>query len=285
MTIESSRYFSAIRNLAISMALSSAWLVCSTAEARVVGVDVEGNYWAAEPNTGIGTILGHTGLTGLQSMAADESATLYTADATSLYTLDFDNGQSTLVTPITLGNDAIAIHAMAFAPNGTLYAANIPSVGSASDLWTIDLNTGVGTFIGSVEESISAMDFQGETMFGYAEGATAPGPGLGTIDMETAVFTDLDPIEQSIGITGITFKAPLVPGAGAPRCCELFAASDILYGMDPVSGEAVAIGLIDPKNRSVLTGTEAFFVVPEPATSTFVVWFALGGLILRRLRN
>ncbi len=248
------------------------------AEARVVGVDANGNYWEANPETAVGTMLGSTGISGLGSMAADDAATLYTADASALYTLDFDNGQATHVTDLSLGDDAINIQAMAFGENGILYAANVPATGANSDLWQIDIATGIGSFVASTDHHLSAMDYRQGTMFAYGIGNKTDGPGLGALNLSDGSFVDLDPTVSAVDVHGISFKAPISPGAPQPRCCELFAAGSHLFGMDPVNGDVFDIGQIDGSGVT-LVGIEGFFAVPEPSMGILPLVLLFGGLL------
>jgi len=98
------------------------------------------------PVTGAETLVGSTGFPGVQGLAFSPGGTLYAWDAGStgvgagLLTVNTATGAATDVNPAVDGTPMI--QTLDFAPDGTLY-------GARSDLYTIDVNTGVTTLIGS----------------------------------------------------------------------------------------------------------------------------------------
>ncbi len=265
---------------AFSLALAGACTLAFTAStsAFVVGVDFAGNYWKVDPFTAEGTLVGPTGVTGLNSLAADANGKLYSATDTQLVTINFRTGAASPGPAIFLGTDSIDIKSMAFSPDGTLYAANANA--GVYDLWTIDITTGVGSHVARLDHAIQGMDFslQGD-MYGYA----IDGPGLGILDPQTGSFEDLAEFEPAIDIQSFSFKMIRGP---QEQCCVLFAASSNLYGMDPGTGTVFDIGEIVPGSTTaaLLRGIEAFVVVPEPNSLSLATWLLCGmaGLARRR---
>ena len=91
-------------------------------------------------NTGFGTLVGHTGVTGLQDLAFSPSGVLYGWDVNEgLVIIDPANGIATDVNTLQDGNTAI--QAISFTPAGEL-------LGAGSDLVSISPITGAVTSIG-----------------------------------------------------------------------------------------------------------------------------------------
>lgn len=97
-----------------------------------------------DPNTGATARIGATGTTTIQGLAVSQDGTIYAWDLSSslsrgLMTLDPNTGVATDVNPNVGGRD---MQALDFGPDGTLF-------GGRDQLYTIDVNTGEFTLVGS----------------------------------------------------------------------------------------------------------------------------------------
>jgi hypothetical protein len=105
--------------------------------------------------TGIGTLIGATGRTGVQSTAFSASGILYGWDVNAdtpgfgLVTIDTVTGMATDVNP-AVGDGGLLIQAIGFSPDGTLFGVSAAAAAVMPDtLFTIDPATGVASSVGS----------------------------------------------------------------------------------------------------------------------------------------
>ena len=116
-----------------------------------------------DPDTGAGTIVGSdTGVAGTPGGLAREpsSGTFFMTSAEDLYTVDPLTGTAALVPP---GNGITAgtVNALAFDPlTGVLFGSN-DRIGPVAFLVTIDTATGADTDVGSSQDELTALAFQG----------------------------------------------------------------------------------------------------------------------------
>ncbi|MEO7405259.1 MAG: PEP-CTERM sorting domain-containing protein [Burkholderiales bacterium] len=104
------------------------------------GLSANDRLWRIDPVTGAGTLMGDTGRTGLQRLAADATDALFGWDVNSgLQQLSAASGVASQVGAATV--PSASIQTLAFAADGRLY-------GAESALYRIDPNSGSTTFVG-----------------------------------------------------------------------------------------------------------------------------------------
>lgn len=104
------------------------------------GLTANDQLWRIDRLTGAGTLVGNTGRTGLQGLAADATDALFGWDVnTGLQRLSAATGAASAVGNTT--PPSASIQTLAFAADGTLY-------GAESSLYRIDPNSGGITFVG-----------------------------------------------------------------------------------------------------------------------------------------
>ncbi|HEX5050286.1 MAG TPA: hypothetical protein VFZ65_00810 [Planctomycetota bacterium] len=185
----------------------------------MIGLTFSGEIYAVDSMTGASTLLG-AGLYGHTCMARDDAGVLWTVSRTFLGPQQFF---LTRLDPSTLNLQIVAnCHAMlalADAGNGAVYG--VESAPGANQLVRLDTSTGARTVIGSTGENITGMtSFQGLL---YAWGHNS---GLGTINTDTGVFTD---VGVGSGATDVQWLAVRPDGA-------LIGGADSFYTFDPTTG-------------------------------------------------
>jgi Tol biopolymer transport system component len=169
-------------------------LACMSATADNIYVESKGTtLYVVDSNTGASTLIGPYGKVGVLSQAFSPSGTLYavsrggSAALAQLLTVDLNTGAATVI-----GNTGVQVEALAFTPDGTLYAANF----NTNDLYTLDLSTGAATFVGHLGFSgimDMAWDPANSTM--YAVASLCNGSQLYSINLASGAgtwVTDLD---------------------------------------------------------------------------------------------
>jgi hypothetical protein len=225
-----------------------------------IGVTFDGLAYSISP-TGAGTLLGPTGFLLLNSMARDGAGTLVTAnDAQSgppqLIAIDPVTGQGTAFHYPFLNS----IRALAFAPDGTLYA--VDGGGGFSWLYSLDLSvppgdSSIDTLIGMMPDAVQGLAFAPDgTLYGWAVSA-----GLVTINPNTAHMTDVNGLPDGPGDIGTLTFGP--DGT-------LYGAYNALYRIDLTTGQPVFIG------SGGFSDIRGFEWVPAPATGALL---ALGALV------
>ena len=189
--------------------------------------------------TGVGTIIGPSGLPAIPSLAINSAGQLFAtniADPANLYSIDPATGMATLI-----GSTGLFFpDALAFDANDVLYV-----MASTNELYTLDTATGAATLVVAVSETIRGMEFDPTTgiLWGGEGGGPPPNPGndgIYTIDLTTGTAT-------LVGNTGL--------GSNTPAIC--FDAAGNLYGtmgggnnpnnfisIDKTTGAGTIIGLI-----------------------------------------
>lgn len=94
-----------------------------------------------DTSSGISTLIGATGLSGIQSLAFDSAGKLFAWDATAgLVTLNRNTGLATDVNGLADGFD---IQTLTFSPSGVLY-------GARATLYTLNPSTGAASVVGTI---------------------------------------------------------------------------------------------------------------------------------------
>jgi len=130
------------------------------------------------------------------------------------FLLIIDPASAAVVSKVQLDSDIDAVRALAFAQDGTLYAAG--DVGGGNNrLMTIDTSTGVATDLAglSISSDVVGLDFIGDTLYGVTAGdASGPtGAELYVINTTTGVGTRIAVLD-GYGLAGLAFDAS-TPGA------------------------------------------------------------------------
>ena len=165
-----------------------------------------GDLHSIDPQTGNSTLRGFTGYHAhlWSGLSQDSTGRLFAATGDwiagfSIYEIDPITGAGTFAAQTNFTE----IGCMAFAPDNTLYIGhdpNWPSGGGIYDLYTLDLNSGIDSFVGSTGiVSLLAMDFCGDQLFGQN-----PIEGLLRIDTNTGTGADVNP--NFLGQLGATMS-------------------------------------------------------------------------------
>jgi hypothetical protein len=240
---------------------------------------------SVDRNTGVGTRIGHLGISPLAAMTALEfdalHGILYGAVNSRLMTVNPMTGAATTINPS--GLDFLP-KGLAHDPNlDVLYGAGFdPATFARKNLYQVNRATGESTLLGPVTgTSFSlqglAFDAANDVLFGLDEILPA-GARIVEINPTTLVAT---PITANInpsrtGWSGLAFD---------PFTQALFVNDDReLYRVDPTTGGVVSVGLTlapGPETYGALT-----VLVPEPtALGLAAVCFSVLPTILRRRRN
>jgi len=210
-------------------------LACMRATADSIYVESKGTtLYVIDSNTGASTRIGLYGKAGVLSQAFSPAGTLYAvsrggaAALAQLLTVDLNTGAATVI-----GNTGVQVEALAFTPDGTLYAANF----NTNDLYTLNLSTGAATFVGHLGFS-SIMDMAWDpissTMYAVASDcATSHLYSINLISGAGTLVTDLDnsclmtlAIDSSNRLLTTDFSDPNSP----------------LYQIDPITGSLTNLG-------------------------------------------
>ncbi len=201
--------------------------------------------YTIDTGTGAATLVGPLGVTYTNGgLSFDPSGTGYLVTSNGLFVLDKATGAATLIAS-DYGNVAVTsgLSSAAFV-GSTLYAG--PDNGSASNLYSVDVTTGVATTVGPL--GFSSDNQTGLTYDAYAD-----------------VLYMLD--ESTAGIYAVDYAS------GAATLLSTF------------SGNFEALALADPGNPAGEAATEAEPVPLLPAMALFALCSALGvtgASVLRR---
>src|SRR5579863_4328976 len=144
-------YIRVCRNLTIVAGRFTLLAICvfRLSAASLFGIDSSGDFWSISASTGTSTLIGASGLTGTTSLATNSSGTLYTVDGTlALDTINPNTGVGT--TGPTVTGLTGSVSGLSFSRSGALYASVTSSTGPQSYLYTIDVRTGIATFVNEI---------------------------------------------------------------------------------------------------------------------------------------
>ena len=212
----------------------------------------------APPATAAGTVdveLVNSNGTATLTDGFEYTSCVYVADGAeatsgSLWCVDVDAGSVTEVGAIGYG-----VTAMAFAPDGTLYAISSTGFDTPSELLTIDTATGVGTSIGPIFDAVAGsggagfafpdMTFVGSTLVAWTESFTDAsevrwGDDPVTIDTATGGVTQLT---DNPG-TG-TSNTAMAANASGDVLLMAYGLYGNLYSIDTATGAATSTVTID----------------------------------------
>ena len=203
-----------------------------------------GSLYSIDPTSGDSTFIASPPFApGLiwTGLAYDINNILYSTNGDDIHGWDVfminpDTAQTTLVAHVDINN----INCMAFDSNNTLYFLNkrdYPLSISEYDLYTLDLATGIPTFIGytGIEGlDMLTMDFHDDVLYVHPYSL-----GLSTVDTNTGLVTELNPAHD-----GITFS--LTGALCFDDLGTLYYLDTLLWLMDPESATASIVDWVPP---------------------------------------
>lgn len=255
-----------------------------------------GDVYEVSPTTAALTFLGSTGIAGFGALEFAPDGTLYGFTTgldpdPKLYEIDIRN-TSTGVVPVTpiggLGIGFVFDGALAFAPDGKVYGTNRGAT-SDPDLFTIDINTGQATVVGTIiveGEPQHVHDINGMVWGSWRGQRTLIGIdrvdnallSIDPADASAEVLTSVDPALGAFGGMAVWGNNAFF-ATGGPDAFP--GGSNELYGVDLLTGQHWRIGSFAatlPAGR----GISGLAIVPEPASFLLL---AAGGLLLSRRRR
>ena len=199
------------------------------------GISFAGSAFAVNSTTGSGSLLGPTGVAGLNSMARAGNTLVSVSSAGALVAIDpFTGAGSTIV---ALSPSLGSVRGLAATPTGVLYAIQDGGLTSVVDrLYTIDPTTGTTTLVGNCSHNGLqglASDLAG-TLYAWDVGpGTGVGVGLVTVDPLTGASTDVDP---NVG-NAVDIQCLATSPAGV-----LYGGRNALFTLDTTTGVATLVG-------------------------------------------
>jgi hypothetical protein len=259
-------------HLLVRITPAGALLCCAVfAHAQVLGVGFDGAVYRINQSTGVGTVIGNCGFPDMDALSRDASGRVLGAQqgAEIPHLIQIDpNGGPGMIVALPFLNRMTGI---AFAPGSTrfLYATDI--VGSVStNIYLLDLSvpfgdSNIGTFIGTEDSTrLSGITFGPDgQLYGWSVGA-----GLGTVNLSTGAFTDVNP-----AVGGLNEIQDLTFGPDG----TLYGGASALYRINISTGEETLIG------SGGYAGLSALAFVPAPGPVS-VLMLGGGCLGLRRRR-
>lgn len=249
----------------------------SFANAQLIGASFSGNFYSIDPVTGQGTLLLDSNIDFINSMAIDGQGRIWSSghlpgtpiDTTNLFTFNPATLEITPGPQLNFGGGLLTnfIDAMAFAPDGRLFAVEVNDY-----LLTVDTTTGVGTLVGQVNIvpgqpiGVQALEFMPDgSLFGW--GVDVGAPGLMSINPNTAA-----PV--SLPGPGGNIQALAVDGLG-----RLIGIRENLFLIDTTTG---AFSLLAP--GSGFSDIRGVVAVPEPSLALPLAMAAAALGLWRRRR-
>lgn len=232
------------------------------AQQDFLAVNFAGNVFRINALTGAGTLLGPSGLAGLNSMARDTAGTLFTVSGSSLLSINPVTGVATPQVSLSLpGISSVDVRGLAFSPAGTLYLIqNGGSTATPDLIYSVDVSTGGGTLVGTSSFSgIQGLTFSGMgLLYGWETGSgSGVGAGLVLINALNGATTDVNP-----AVGGL---ASQIQGLAFGTDGRLYGAGNALYTVDLLTGASTLVGA---GSYADIRGLE---VVPEPSTIVLVL--------------
>ena len=170
----------------------------------------EGKVYLIDSGTGMGSELSNLAPTGFDSMARDDSGTLWMMAASDLWQLDPVTGAGTNVATMT---NLVHVTALAYdkATNSLLAVEDGGTFTTNDKLYSISLTTLTDTLVANMSvPGLHGMTFHPNgTLYGWETGAISSGVGFGlvTINPTTGAVTDVNPAVDGkwIDIQTLTF--------------------------------------------------------------------------------
>ncbi len=205
------------------------------AQSDLRGISFTGAAYALSSATGTGIAIGTTGAAGLNSMARYGSLLLSVTSAGALVAINPFNGAAG--TLVTTSPALTSVRGLATTPSGVLYAIQDGGLTTVPDkLYTIDVTTGLTTFIGNCSHNGLqgfASDLAGNLYAWDLGPGTGVGVGLVVVDALTGATTDVNP---AVGNT-VDIQTLATAPSGV-----LFGGRNSLYTVDTSTGVVTLVG-------------------------------------------
>ena len=207
------------------------------ADTALLGITDQGDVYQLDLTSGTSSLVGASGFTSVEGMAACPSGELYgiTVGGT-VFLIDAASGQGTFVTTVPV--EGVGYHALACSDAGIFYA--LDRAGATTDLVTLDLAAGSRSLVGVVDaggvlaEQITSLEFTPDATLYTYQARTDAVAGLWTLDPATAVVTDVNP---ALGAEDNIFA---LASASDGTLYGVFA--NTVYRVDRTTGALTAIG-------------------------------------------
>jgi hypothetical protein len=245
---------------------------CATgAHGQIIAVRFTGDEYSIDPNTGAGTLIGNVGFPDIEALSRDVNGRLVgaqqTIDVPHLIQVDPNGGPGAIIQLPFLNH----MTGLAFVPGSDhiLYASDVFTA-ATTNIYRLDLSVPFGdpainTFVGTENStSLTGMTFGPDgRLYAWSIGA-----GLGTVNLLTGAFTDVNP-----AVGGLNEIQDLTFGPDG----TLYGGSNALYRIDTVTGAETLIG------SGGYIGLGDFAYIPAPLSSGAFLLF--GGCLGARRRR
>ncbi|MDA1260925.1 MAG: hypothetical protein O3A20_09930 [Planctomycetota bacterium] len=238
-------------------------LTAPAAAQDMIGVSWLGSAYSIDSGTGVGSLLGPVGYSGLNSMAKDPATgKLYANSGSTIIEINPTTGVGSFAVNSGLGSP----RGMAFL-GGTLYVVND---GSPDSLYSVNLSTGAATLIGATGyNGIQGLTSAGGMLYAWEIGyGSCVGVGLITLNTTTGIGTD---VNAANGNQICDVQALCTSPGGA-----IYAVQDSVYKVDTGSGLLTLVGAggYTDLRGAEFTGSGSSFVLtstgPCPGLKTLV---------------
>jgi hypothetical protein len=221
-----------MRTLAIAALVLAAGSSAALAQGRMIAIDSSRVIYEIDRTTGAKTQIGtaSAGATtgGLAYDAASQTVYLSSTSLDSLFTLNLDTFEATLVG--AYGDTSVVMHGIEWnSGNNTLYG------GSNGNIYTIDTATGFATLVGSTAiTSFSNLGYDSTNDVMYMTSSSSD--SFYSLDLSFGVATLIGPLNGPTNPHGLAY----VPEEDT--LYMICSSTDILYTIDRATGAATAIG-------------------------------------------
>ena len=156
------------------------------------------------PETGAGSYIGHLGYSGMNALAVSDSGVFYAANTSGTFiNVDEETGKGTYIG--RFGDGLTSSGDLAFAKDGTLYAAINKSGDSTDWLATINLQTGAASLKGDIGYSgVWGLSFHNDQLIGVTSGGNVL-----EIDLESGAGSEIN--DTNIRFGGLTTSPDAIP--------------------------------------------------------------------------